>query len=1110
MSRPPVADQGERDRLVTELDRTFFVEAGAGTGKTAAVVAAIVARVAAGRLVMERLVAITFTIAAAGELRVRIREELEAAAAGAVDVDQRLRLAQAASEVDRARIETIHAFCSALLRMHPLEAGLPPDFETLADLAGDLDVRERFRRWFDSLTPGERGAEAVRRGLLLGLPPDKLLELFLALSDDWDVVEQATWPVGAVAAVDPARVLGEDVQRCVDLLPLCRAPDPLYRHIDALRLVTARLGEAASEDAALVALLALEEVPKLGHAGALANWGLVDGTNACKVIRGTMHAVAEEVARVLGAARTAAIGRIAAELRDLVLAYAEERRERGLVTYQDLLVRARNLLRDHPDVQTALRTRWDLVAVDEFQDTDPLQAELALRLCAAVSGAEGEWRELVPEPGRLCVVGDPKQSIYRFRRADIAVYSAVERTLVGADPRARVRLSVNFRSGRRIIEAVNAVFGGAEGLMRADPGSPGAQAKYVDLVAHAPEIEGSVRVVGGPVPGRAAEMWLREARTTAVAIQRILDEGWTVGEGTESGPHPCTADDICILMPSRTNLRNLERELEAASLQYRLESGSLIIATQEVRDLLNLLRSIDDPTDQVALVAALRSPAYGCSDSELVGWKASGGYWAYERSGRGEEPRVAAAMADLRELHRLRHVTSVPALIEEVLSRRLLRATAYDDWRPREAHRRYRFVAEQARALARGGWSTLHDTVDLLERLARNPSYDSVAVETSPDEHAVRVMTVHAAKGLEFPIVIVTGLGRKPVTRRSPIVTDHLSGSVELLVGGFATEGREALDARESAMEAAERVRLLYVALTRARDHLVVGVFRAANRGDETDAGQLDPRLHACEGVEVMEEAWERAGTPRPAAPPDGTTPKEQRSAEEAWVARRAELLAQLGVLRTQSATGLAHADAEAGLAPEVGEDIAAGRRGRAATSRGRAVHAVLQVIDLTTRAGLDDLARAQAAAEGIPEQAAEVARLVRAACDSAPARRAATARHWREVPLGAPAGGVLLEGFVDLLYELPDGRLVIVDYKTDTVSGAEVDRRMERYRLQGGVYGLLVAEVTRREVARIEFVFAAAGEVRTVTDVADVVGEVRALLSSGGAASVDQAERPD
>jgi ATP-dependent helicase/nuclease subunit A len=436
-------------------------------------------------------------------------------------------------------------------------------------------------------------------------------------------------------------------------------------------------------------------------------------------------------------------------------------------------------------------------------------------------------------------------------------------------------------------------------------------------------------------------------------------------------------------------------------------------------------------------------------------------------------------------------------LIDEVLARRLLRASAFDDWRPREAHRRYRFVADQARELARSGRSTLHDTVDHLARLAQNLTYDSVATEESTDEHSIRVMTIHAAKGLEFPIVIVTGLGRKPLARPPVIVPDHISGSVELRLGDFTTAGWEAVDAREKSMEAAERVRLLYVALTRARDHLVVGLFRATTRGDETDAGRLDPRLRACDGVDALEEEWEAAAPGRGAGEVDSTTAEEHLGAEEAWVARRAGLLSQLGVLRTQTATGLAHTDDEAGLSDEAGEDIAASRRGRAATSRGRAVHAVLQVIDLATGAGLDDLARAQADAEGIPEQAPEVATLVRAACDSEPVRRAAALRHWREVPVGARVEGVVLEGFVDLLYELPDGRLVIVDYKTDAVHGAEVDRRMERYRLQGGVYALLVAEVTGWEVARVEFVFAAAGEVRAVTDVGPVVGEVRALLGS-------------
>ena len=1095
MNRPPVADQAERDRLVSELDRTLFVEAGAGTGKTAAVVSGIVARVAAGRLRMERLVAITFTVAAAGELRVRIREALEEAVRGATADEERVRLAAAASEADRARIETIHAFCSALLRMHPLEAGLPPDFETLVELADDLDLRERFRRWFDSLTPGRPGGEVVRRGLLLGLRPGRLLELFQRLTDNWDVVEAANWSAQQAPVLARARAIGEDVQDCIDLLPHCHETDELHRRVDALRVVATRLREAGDEDAALAALVELERTPRGWNLGRQGGWGAANGVNACATIKETMRSARKELDGALSDARSAALTAIAGELRTLVLDYAEERRLRGVVTYHDQLVRARNLVRDHPDVAAALRERWDLVAVDEFQDTDPLQAELALRLCAASGGTDTAWRELALMPGRLCVVGDPKQSIYRFRRADIALYAAVEGNVVGADPQSRARLSVNFRSGRRIIETVNAVFGSDGGLMRSDGAAPGIQATYVDLVAHAPEMEGSVSVVGGPVDGVASIMWRKEAQATAAIVQRIRDQGWRVGEGKDAGAHACTLDDICILMPSRTNLRNLERELEVAGIRYRLESGSLIIATQEVRDLLNILRSIDDPSDQVALVAALRSPAYGCSDGELVRWRAAGGRWSYEHSAAGE-PRVRAAMADLRELHERRHEWSVPRLIEEVLSRRLLRAAAFDDWRPQEAHRRYRFVADQARALARAGRPTLHDTVDHLERLARDPSYDSVAQERPTDEDSVRVMTVHAAKGLEFPIVIITGLGRKPQNRRPVIVSDHLTGRVELRVSDdFTTAGWDELDAREKEMEEAERVRLLYVALTRPRDHLVVSLFRTTNKGEETDAGRLDGLLRGHEDVEVLEETWAAVDRRRPQGEGGGITLGEQQGAEESWVARRAELLATLSGLRTQTATGLAHAEAEEGLAPEAGEDIAASRRGRAATSLGRAVHAVLQVVDLETGEGIEDLARAQSAAEGIPEHAGEVAELARAAWASEPVRLASQVRHWREVPLGARVEGVLLEGFVDLLYESPDGRVAVIDYKTDAVRGAEVDRRMERYRLQGGVYALLVAQVTGREVARIEFVFAATGEVRTLTDAAAAVAEVRGLL---------------
>jgi len=1094
MTQPLVADQGERDRLRQDFDRTLFVEAGAGTGKTTAVVARIVDMVAVGRLRMERLVAITFTMAAAGELRVRVREGLEEAARVADDPDERGRLIGAAGEVDRARIETIHAFCSALLRMHPFEAGLPPDIETLADLAAEIDVRERFRRWFDTLDASSPGGDAVRRGLLLGARPDKLLELFIALNDNWDLLPDATWPTHPVAVTATARGLAEDLDACIALLPCCRTHDELYHRIDGMRLIADRLRSARTEDEATVALVSLASAPST-HGGKQGNWSPNDGVNACKTIKDTMVDVRDRTSSALQDLRSQVLAAIARELRTVVLNYADERRVRGVVTYQDLLVRARDLIRHHPDVRGLLRAQWDFIAVDEFQDTDPLQAELAFRLGAAVDDENVPWTSLPITPGRLCVVGDPKQSIYRFRRADIALYTAVEDALVGADSQARVRLSVNFRSGRRIIDAVNVVFGGADGLM-ASAKQHGVQAPYVDLVAHAPDVEGGVHVFGDAVEDSAAEMWRQEAAAITTVIQRMLEERWVIGEGTPAGARPCQPDDICILMPSRTNLRNVERALEGSRIRYQLESGSLIVATQEVRDLLNMLRSIDDPTDQVALVAALRTPAFGCSDVELVRWKEGGGRWSYERPGAGSEVRVVAALEVLRDLHKRRQEFSVPHLIEEILASRLLRAAAFDEWRPRETRRRYRFVADQARELARSGRPTLHDAVEYLERIASDPVYDAVARDDAGDESCVRVMTIHAAKGLEFPIVVVTGLGRKPRDRAQLIVSDRVTRAVELrLSSSFETADWKMLNDREKMMQEAERVRMLYVALTRARDHLVVGLFRAA-KGEATDAAALDARLRGRPEVDVVDVHWQPATVQRVAAEVDLVTPEQHRLSEEEWIRRRQEVLVALSSIRLQTATGLAHADDESGLSPERGDDVATSRRGRAATSLGRAVHAVLQVTDLATGDNLDALSRAQAAAEGIPERSADIASLARAALNSETVRRAATLRHWREVPVGASVDGTVFEGFIDLLYEERDGSVVIVDYKTDSVSRAGIATRMEKYRLQGAVYAMLLQKVMGRRALRVEFVFAGVGETRAIVDLEAAVDEVLAAVA--------------
>src|SRR5207302_11470746 len=312
---------------------------------------------------------------------------------------------------------------------------------------------------------------------------------------------------------------------------------------------------------------------------------------------------------------------------------------------------------------------------------------------------------------------------------------------------------------------------------------------------------------------------------------------------------------------------------------------------------------------------------------------------------------------------------------------------------------------------------------------------------------------------------------------------------------------------REKRADLAEAVRLTYVASTRARDHLILSLWRkeawsedppaqAAGFEESVDSGGIGLRVD-------LEAAVRPLGlVARPLPQPSA---EQHREAEAAWLVRRSELVQALGGLRLTTATGLAR-EADPDLESD---DVAILRRGRGGTSFGRAVHAVLQVVPLETLAGLDELARGQAAAEGIGTRGPEGAGAVRRASGSAPGQAAiAAARYWREVPLGAAADGegTVLEGFVDLLYPGPAG-LRVVDYKTDNASQAEIERRFTHYRLQGGAYALLLQLATGQAVAGVDFVFSSTGEVRSIEgpELAALVAEVRSRLGEGAAAEQEE-----
>ncbi|MCC6435104.1 MAG: UvrD-helicase domain-containing protein, partial [Acidimicrobiales bacterium] len=846
-----------------------------------------------------------------------------------------------------------------------------------------------------------------------------------------------------------------------------------------------------------------------------------------------------------------------------VLDSADARRVAGTLEFHDLLVLARAMLRTSEAARAALHRRYRYVLLDEFQDTDPLQIELAVLVATAVSDPAAErWSVLEVEQGRLFFVGDPKQSIYRFRRADIGLFLEARDRF--GDGGGLARLTANFRTVAPVLDWVNGLFAT---LMPAE--IDGRQPAYEPLrpmragdsgVDHRPLL------LGGPHPDpkvKAAELRVAEAADVAATVADIVarPEAWPVaaedGGPDGAGWRPACLADVTILLPARTSLPYLRDALDRASIPYRLATGTLVYDTQEVRDVLSVLRAVDDPSDELALVAALRSPLYACSDVELYRYRRAGGRWdlrAEPPGTPGDAQPVQQALRHLRSLWEQRWWRSPLQLVEQVLAERHGFLLAFGAKRPTDVWRRLRFLADQARAFEDAGGGGLRAFLDwaALQGADGAAVHEPVLPET--DEDAVRIMTMHGAKGLEFPITILSGMTTAAGgTRRGVSVLWSEDGQPELrLSQALATEFHEPRADLEAEMDRHEKLRLLYVAATRARDHLVVSCHHKAGAGSSRNEpptrsyGQIVWDYHADDGtalarradpatgpVGAIGPARSVAGEPVAAAPvaAPAVSPLDSLSARRAWEAERETLLAPHRASRVWSATavvaraaelvGAAAPDAGVGADPDgpdadIDADIDAElapivapaptpmrHRGRAGSAVGRAVHATLQALDLRRPGQVRAQVVQQCAIEAIDELADTVEALVRSALGSDAVQLLAAHPHHKELYVAAPVGPRVIEGYVDLLVEGPDG-LVVVDYKTDGVrSEAEVDAKLQHYELQAAAYAVALEEVTGMAVRECRFVFCRSGGAveRTVADLPAAKQRVRAVLGADGGA---------
>lgn len=1072
------ADIAERRRIEQDTDRTLFVSAGAGSGKTTSLVNRVAQLVLVDGVPMARIATVTFTIKAGAELRDRLRERFEKVLVSSLHGVERERAQVALDELDLAAIGTLHAFAQQILNAHPIEAKLPPQVEVLDEVASSIAFDERWTRIQQELLDDDAIADTLILAMAGGVALRQVRQLVRLLSLDWDRVESHVLahppPPLALPPMTPIVAglirLGEIKTCCVD------TTDLLYDRVLLLEAILHRLQDASNPRHLLERLAELDSFTK-GRGGRAGAWP----GHPTKGLKDELMEVKDEV---LGL-RKAVIGQC---LRHLtywagrkVLAEAEARRRSGQLEFHDLLVLSRDLLVRSPDTRAALQDRYQRLLLDEFQDTDPIQIELAVRIAGGRDASAPHWRDVVVPDGRLFVVGDAKQSIYRFRRASIATYLGAQEVIGEA-----ATLSTNFRSGPAVIDWVNGVF---ETLIQFEDK---AQPAYESLIAHrsgAAELVGApVTVLGATGHGELTADALRSREATDVAgiVNQILAEGWTVFDDVTQKWRPARRADIAVLLPSRTSMALLEDALDAAGVHFRAESMSLVYEAPEIRDLLITARAIADPSDALALVTALRSPLFACGDNDLWAWRSAGGHidlFAKPPSETLGDGPVAQALTYLSGLHRAaRWLTPSEVLSRIVDDRRLLEIGIYLP-RTRDSWRRLRFVVDQARAWTEVAHGGIRTYLGWVAHQAQEKSRVSEAILPETDVDAVRVMTVHAAKGLEFPIVIMSGMttqaNRQYGVRLLWTANDYtVSLSKDLQDPLFETEA-----AIDEAMGSLERIRLLYVAATRARDHLIVSLHRSAsNREEKTAAELIESAQGAVMGNPALFTASE-AGAPH-SPPRDYAEPPPDFDEWSQTVS-----MARANSRRTTviTASGLEGTDPEVVLRePEPGTakgardlDLPPWSKGRYGSAVGRAVHAVLQALDFETGAGLEDAARAQSLAEAIPDFYDVVVSLARSALDSDVVRRAATREHWREIYVGAPAGnGQVMEGIIDLLYREDDGSLVVVDYKTDVINQDNLAAKTAFYRPQLEAYRtMLLASVSDAVISKLLFLHPAGSQ---------------------------------
>ncbi|SET34442.1 ATP-dependent helicase/nuclease subunit A [Salinibacillus kushneri] len=809
-----IIDQDARTKIEQELSTNFLIEAGAGSGKTTSLVSRMVNLIYTGTCRVEEIVAITFTKKAADELKLRFQSEIEKAWKKEQQLTKQKRLGEALQRMDQCFLGTVHAFCAKLLRERPIEANLDINFLELEDNQDRELLEESWNQFLQSIQ--DKNPEVLDNLLEKGIRVDNLFEN-VKMMKNYPDVEWVTTPIAKPDLQDTFKTLKRLLNDAKRALPK-KEPQKGYDKLQSS--ITSALRKIrhihTNQDKDIIDVF--EEFDK----NLKPTYNRWENREDAEFYYTQLTRLFEaEIAPLMKQWREYIHPMVISFIHDALEVYEKVKNERSLLNFQDLLRKTNTLLKEHTEVRKYFQQKYRYLLVDEFQDTDPIQAEMMFYL-TSVNTNETEWTRCEPLPGSLFVVGDPKQAIYRFRRADMDTYNRVKELMIEQGGEV-LSLTMNFRTLNSVTEKLNQVF--EQQFPKAETAY---QAAYRPLNAfHKDKQSDFYGIKTLTVPedySKKDEVIQKDGENISQAIQQLLKQGFQ-------------AKDFMVLTRYNEGIGRYAQILEKNGLPVSV-SGEMIIGDMvEFKELMILLKALIDPTDAVMFTAALRGIFFGISDDELYQWKKAGGRFSIYSKVPNQlkskaKDKFSIAITRLKTYYQwvrnLSPITAIDKVIEDIGFYPLLVINKHG----RQAQKSLLQILEAIRQNNVKGISNYRNICTLLEKMVEEKT---TVINMEEETDAVRIMNIHKSKGLEAPIVCLAHPWKhvNPETSiRQHIKRDDFSSkgyfAFSKNTGTFHKKSLaiplqwEEYKQEELRYLTEEEARILYVAATRAERALVI------------------------------------------------------------------------------------------------------------------------------------------------------------------------------------------------------------------------------------------------------------------------------------------------